>query len=340
VTEILLAIRDLSVDYKSRTTGILSHRARVRVLDHFNLDVFENETLGLVGESGSGKSTLVNCVLSLNPEAKGEVSFSGQNLMALRGSALRSQRREIQAVFQNPFSSLDPRMRVRDILLEPLRIHSTLAKSEWNNTLSSLMAEVGLSTEQLASFPHELSGGQAQRVAIARALALRPRFILLDEPTSALDVSVQAQVVNLLMDLQRRHGLTYLFVSHDVALVSHVSARIAVMYMGQIVELGTAADIVENPAHPYTRSLLSSASTVVASTDSRRVQSAGDVPSFVSPPAGCRFHTRCPFVMDRCRVQPPEVTPVSPQHWARCHLLTKDVDGIASQVIAKSETAT
>lgn len=317
----LLAIRDLTVDFDQPGTGPFRSADRIRILDRFSLDVQERETLGLVGESGSGKSTLINSVMLLNQAAAGSLTFGGTDLMKLKGDALREKRREIQVVFQNPFSSLDPRMRVEELLLEPFRIRAKGAVAEWREAVRDLIAEVGLGHERLRSYPHELSGGQAQRVAIARALALRPRLILLDEPTSALDVSVQAQVVNLLADLQQRHGLTYLFVSHDIALVSHMSTHIAVMYLGQIVEMGSAQSLIGSPAHPYTLSLVSAAGTAL-SDDKAEGESSGDPPTFANPPKGCRFHTRCPYVMEKCRSEAPGQTELAPDHWATCHLLT------------------
>jgi oligopeptide/dipeptide ABC transporter ATP-binding protein len=314
----LLEIRGLTVDYDADSRRLLAPRTRIRVLDGLNLAISGGETLGVVGESGSGKTTLLMSLLRLIPATSGKVLFDGVDVLSARGSELKQLRREIQVVFQNPFSSLDPRMSVEDLVAEPLRVHTHLSVSERRERVRELLDDVGMPNHFMVAFAHELSGGQAQRVALARALALKPRVILLDEPTSSLDVSVQAQVLNLLMDLRERHGLTYMFVSHDLGVVRHVSDRIVVMYLGEIIERGPAALVFADGSHPYTQALLSANALEVAG-ESRLIK--GSVPSFASPPSGCRFHPRCPYAFEPCPVVVPGAIEVGDAHSARCHLL-------------------
>jgi len=306
----LLEIRGLRAEYEER--GMLFRRNRVTILDGFDLVVGERETLGLVGESGSGKTTLIQTILGLVKPAAGSILLDGKPL-ARDGRA----RSAIQVVFQNPFSSLDPHLSVLDIVAEPLAVHGTVTRSERRSTVVGLLDEVGLSSRFLSAYPHELSGGQAQRVALARALALRPKLLLLDEPTSSLDVSVQAQVLNLLLELQARYGLTYLFVTHDLAVVQHISDRIAVMYLGQIVEMGPTDEIFTAPAHPYTRALLAASGHGQPATGVIGTA----MPRFTDPPPGCRFHTRCPLVIDVCRTTVPATVAVGSGWTAKCHLV-------------------
>jgi peptide/nickel transport system ATP-binding protein/oligopeptide transport system ATP-binding protein len=311
----LVQIKDLRFEYRSR-------ERRVAILNGLSLDVFEGETLGVVGESGCGKTTLGRCAVRLLAPTGGEIVLNGQDIAGLSANALRPLRKEMQLVFQNPFTALDPRMKVLDLVSEPLVTHTSLSKTERRQRVAELLDEVGLNADYLDRFPHQISGGQAQRVSLARALALKPRFLVLDEPTSALDVSVQAQIVNLLLDLQQKHGLTYLFISHDLELIQHISDRIAVMYLGEIVEIGTADAIFDHPAHPYTKALLASTPIPDPASGRERFVLEGAVPSIASPPSGCRFHTRCPFVMDVCRtVVPPSYAADGEGHTARCHLL-------------------
>jgi oligopeptide/dipeptide ABC transporter ATP-binding protein len=307
----LLEIRGLRAQYEER--GMLLRRNTVTILDGFDLAVRERETLGLVGESGSGKTTLIQTILGLVKPAAGTIYVDGKPLA--RDGHTRSA---IQVVFQNPFASLDPHLSVLDVIAEPLVVHRAGNRDERKTTVTRLLDEVGLGPRFLTAYPHELSGGQAQRVALARALALRPKLLLLDEPTSSLDVSVQAQVLNLLLDLQSKLGLTYLFVTHDLSVVQHISDRIAVMYLGQIVELGPTDQVFGAPAHPYTRALL--AASGHAEPEAGLIGTA--MPRFTDPPAGCRFHTRCPLVMDVCRTTEPASATVGGGWTAKCHLVT------------------
>jgi oligopeptide/dipeptide ABC transporter ATP-binding protein len=310
----LLQVRDLRVGFRTRGRD-------VSILNGINLDVNEGETLGIVGESGCGKTTLGRCVVRLLSPSSGQIVFQGQDIARLSAGQLRPLRREMQLVFQNPFTALDPRMRVLDLVSEPLLTHTRMRAAERKTRVTDLLNEVGLGAEVLDRYAHQLSGGQAQRVSLARALSPNPRLLVLDEPTSALDVSVQAQIVNLLLDLQQKHKLTYLFISHDLELILHLSDRIAVMYLGEIVEIGTAEAVFARPAHPYTQALL--ASTPIPNPESGRERFVleGTVPSIAEPPAGCRFHTRCPHVMNICTQTVPANRQVAPNHEAACHLL-------------------
>jgi oligopeptide/dipeptide ABC transporter ATP-binding protein len=320
--QVLVDILDLNVDYVSRAGILGQHRRRVRVIENLTLHIFRGETLGIVGESGCGKTTLANSVLRFIRPASGQVMFAGRDIMAMDRTSMRHLRREIQIVFQNPFSSLDPRQNVLSIVGEPLITHTDLRGPALAARVEQLLEEVGLSADFLRRHPHEMSGGQAQRVALARALALKPKFIVLDEPTSALDVSVQAQIINLLVELQRQHQLTYMFISHSLGVVQHISDRIAVLYLGEVVELATRDEISCAPQHPYTRALFSS--TPIPNPDGKheRIILQGQVPSPANPPPGCRFHTRCPYVMDRCRSEKPAAYSIQEGHWATCHLLS------------------
>ncbi len=316
----LVTIRNLKKDYVSWGGFFGRTEQRVRVLEDLNLTIYEGETLGIVGESGCGKSTLANTLLRLIPATDGEVLYDGNNILTVDANKLRELRQHFQMVFQNPFSSLNPRLNVLHIVSEPLITHTNLNKDERRQQVVTLLRECGLNEDHLARYPHELSGGQAQRVAMARALALNPRFLVLDEPTSALDVSVQAQIINLLVNLQRRHRLTYLFISHDLGVVQHIADRIAVMYLGEIVELGSSEAIFANPQHPYTQALLSATPTPNPTKKAERIVLTGNVPSVANPPSGCRFHTRCPHVFERCREERP-LQYTKDDNWAMCHLL-------------------
>jgi oligopeptide/dipeptide ABC transporter ATP-binding protein len=290
----------------------------VRAVDGVTFEIFRGETLGLVGESGCGKSTVGRCLLRLIEPTRGEVSFEGQDVTGMRGGDLRRLRREMQIIFQDPYASLNPRLRVRDIVGEPLVVHSIGDKAERRERVADLLKKVGLDPDYMNRYPHEFSGGQRQRIGIARALALNPKLIVADEPVSALDVSVQAQVINLLEDLQAEFDLTYLFISHGLAVVEHISDRVAVMYLGRIVEVARAEELYANPLHPYTRALLSAIPVPDPTRKRERIVLKGDVPTPINPPSGCRFHTRCPEAIAECSQIDPDLREVSPGHTVAC----------------------
>ena len=320
----LLDVRGLSKSFPVRR-GVLRRRTgSVRAVDDVSLTIGPGETLGLVGESGSGKSTTARLVLRLIEADAGRILFEGQDLRALDAARLRGVRRRIQMVFQDPYSSLDPLSPVLDIVAEPLDVHHRFGRAERRARVAELLAQVGLRAEAAERYPREFSGGQRQRIAIARAIALDPRLIVADEPVSALDVSTQAQVVNLMQDLQDRLGVSYLFIAHDLSVVRHISHRIAVMYLGGVVEVGPSREIVTAPRHPYTQALLSAVPSANprAQRERTRIVLVGDVPSPADPPSGCAFHTRCPYAMPVCAEQVPEPTEVGPGAWVACHLHT------------------
>ena len=290
----------------------------LRAVDSVTFDIFQGETLGLVGESGCGKSTTGRCLLRLIEPTSGEVEFEQRDVTAMSKAELRSLRREAQIIFQDPAASLNPRMKIGDIVAEPLVIHKIGTKQERRERVAWLLGKVGLDPDYMNRYSHEFSGGQLQRIGVARALALQPKLIVADEPVSALDVSVQAQVVNLLQDLQQEFGLTYLFISHGLAVVEHISTRVAVMYLGRIVEITSAADLYANPQHPYTRALLSAIPIPDPKEKRERVILKGDVPTARNPPSGCRFRTRCPIAIDECGSIDPELREISPGHAAAC----------------------
>ena len=315
----LLQVKSLVKHFKL-PGGWLSRGPRIlHAVDDVSLEVYPGEVLGVVGESGCGKTTLGRCALRLVEPTSGQVIFNGQDLLVLRGEALRDLRRQMQIVFQNPLSSLSPRFKIFDIVAEPIRTHHRYCRDELEARVLALLEQVGLGRQHLDRYPHEMSGGQCQRVAVARALALNPRLIVLDEPTSALDVSVQAQILNMLGALKAQRGLTYLFISHDLGVVQHVSDRICVMYLGKIVEVGPTETLFDCPLHPYTQALISSISLPEPGAHRTRIVLQGTVPSPVSPPPGCRFHTRCPGVQERCRTQVPELREIGQGRSAACH---------------------
>jgi oligopeptide/dipeptide ABC transporter ATP-binding protein len=299
----------------------------VHAVEQVSFDLNAGETLALVGESGCGKSTTGRSLLRLVDIAGGSIEFGGRDIAALPASAVRPVRRDIQMIFQDPFASLDPRLTVGFSIAEPLYVHGVAKGREAEERVRWLLQHVGLSPDHAQRYPHEFSGGQRQRIGIARALALNPSLIVCDEPVSALDVSVQAQVINLLRDLQQEFKLSYLFVAHDLAVVEHISHRIAVMYLGKIVELTDRDSLFAEPLHPYTEALLSAVPMPDPEAKRQRIILQGDVPSPINPPSGCRFHTRCPYVMPRCKTEEPEMREVKPGHQVACHL--RDVDTAA-----------
>jgi len=315
----LLEARNLTKHFPMKRGLFGGDAGAVRAVDDISFAIEPGQTLGVVGESGCGKTTTAKLILRLETPTAGEIRFDGRVLAQLDGGALRAYRRSVQAVFQDPFASLDPRMRVGEIIAEPLVTNERLPKEAVQRRIGHLLDVVGLPSRSASLFPHEFSGGQRQRIAIARALALSPRIVVLDEPVSALDVSIRAQILNLLRDLQRELGLAYLFIAHDLAAVAHMSHTIAVMYLGKIVEIGDARSVAQDPRHPYTKALFSAA--LPSHPDERREEIIlpGEVPSPVNPPAGCRFHPRCPSVMDRCRSDIPGLEASNGRRVA-CHL--------------------
>jgi peptide/nickel transport system ATP-binding protein/oligopeptide transport system ATP-binding protein len=316
----VLEVKDLKKHFPVRK-GLFSRlAAKVYAVDGITFDIRAGETLGLVGESGCGKSTAGKLILKLIEPTAGEISLDGARIERLSRGDMRPYRKDLQVVFQDPYSSLNPRMRAKDIVAEPLTNFTRASKQEIEAQVATLFEKVGLRRDQMIRFPHEFSGGQRQRLVIARALALRPKLIVCDEAVSALDVSVQAQVINLLADLQRDFGVAYLFIAHDLAVVEHISHRVAVMYLGRIVELADKRALFASPQHPYTEALLSAVPVPDPTAKSKRIILQGDVPSPISPPPGCHFHTRCPYAEARCRIETPAMREVAPDHFAACHL--------------------
>ncbi len=317
----LLEVTDLQVHFPVERGWFRKPIEFVKAVDGVNLELAPGETLGLVGESGCGKSTLGRALVRLVDPTAGRIRFNGIDLLTLEGKALRQQRREFQMIFQDPASALDPRLTIESIVGEALEIHRIVrGRKARRERIGQLLTDVGLHPDYRNRYPHEFSGGQRQRIGIARALAVEPRFIVCDEPVSALDVSVQAQVVNLLHDLQEQRGLAYLFIAHDLAVVEHLSHRIAVMYLGNIIEIGSARSVTRLPRHPYTQALISAVPALDPLTRRARIVLGGDIPSPIHPPKGCPFHPRCPLAESRCRYEPPVPREILPQHWVSCHL--------------------
>ncbi|MBI5302559.1 MAG: dipeptide ABC transporter ATP-binding protein [Chloroflexi bacterium] len=316
----LVRVNDLVVYYPVRAGVLQRVVANVRAVDHISFDLRKGETLGLVGESGCGKTTAGRAILRLVPATGGQVSFEQQDVFRMGGNQLKTARKDMQIIFQDPYGSLDPRMPIGEIIGEGLRVHSAFTSAERKKQVTQMMMRVGLRPEYARRYPHEFSGGQRQRIGIARALILHPKFVVCDEPVSALDVSIQSQVLNLLKDLQKELGLTYLFIAHNLAVVKYISDRIAVMYLGKIVELAETKLLFADALHPYTKALLSAIPEPNPTLKRERIVLTGDVPSPLKPPSGCRFHTRCPIaVRGQCDVKEPEWREVKPGHWAACH---------------------
>ena len=317
--ETLLEVKDLRKYFP--VGGFLSGtKGWVKAVDDINFSIARGETLGVVGESGCGKTTTAKLVLAAEPVTAGEIFFEGQNIVGLKPKNLMEYRRKVQVVFQDPFSSLSPRLRVGEILAEPIVTHEKVSRSEITRRVGELLELVGLRQDMDRLFPHEFSGGQRQRIAIARALATNAELIVLDEPVSALDVSIRAHIIGLLEDLQKNLGVSYLFIGHDLAAVAHISHRIAVMYLGKIVEIAESLELCENPMHPYTKALFAASLPSHPDEDREEIVLTGEVPSALNPPEGCRFHTRCPFVMPQCSQEIPVLKEMSPSHWVSCYL--------------------
>ncbi len=309
----IVEVRDLVKHFSVEKSDDL-----VRAVDGISFDILAGETLGLVGESGCGKSTVGRCLIRLHEPTSGDIFFEGKNIVGLPKREMQGLRREMQIIFQDPYASLNPRMSIRSIVAEPLKIHGMSDRNERKDRVADLLKKVGLDPTYMNRYPHEFSGGQRQRIGIARALALNPKLIICDEPVSALDVSVQAQVVNLLQDLQNEFGLTYLFISHGLAVVEHISNRVAVMYLGKIVEIAESNELYAEPLHPYTKALLSAIPVPDPKMKRERIVLSGDVPTPIDPPSGCRFRTRCPLAIDECAKVVPELREIKSGHFAAC----------------------
>ncbi|MGB9698862.1 MAG: ABC transporter ATP-binding protein [Thermodesulfobacteriota bacterium] len=318
--ELLVEIKNLRKFFPVRTHFLSREKLFVQAVNNVSLTIKRGETLGLVGESGCGKSTLGRLILRLEEPTAGEIYFEGENILQFNAERLRQMRRQMQIIFQDPYSSLNPRKTVGSIIGEPLVIHKIGTKKEQEERVRYLMEVVGLRPEHINRYPHEFSGGQRQRIGIARALALNPKLIIADEPVSALDVSIQAQVLNLLEDLQDEFHLTYLFIAHDLSVVEHISDRVAVMHLGRIAELAKSEDLYRNPKHPYTQALLSANPIPDPTLARKRVILQGEVPSPINPPPGCNFHTRCPQRFELCDKAVPELKEIEPDHWVACYL--------------------
>ncbi len=321
---LLLEVKKLKKHFQIRGGLLQRSVGVVHAIDGIDFSIKEGETMGLVGESGCGKTTAGRVILRFIDPTDGEIHFAGKNLLDLRKKDMRYVRRNMQMVFQDPQSSLDPRMTIKRIVGEPLVVMGVVRGKELSKRVQELLTNVGLSPEHLNRFPHEFSGGQRQRIVIARALALNPKFIVLDEPTSSLDVSVQATILNLLKDLQRDMGLTYLFISHNLSVIGFMCTKVAVMYLGQIVELAKKEDLFKEPLHPYTKALLSAIPIADPRFRKEEIIIEGEVPSSVSPPSGCRFHPRCPYAVKTCKKEQPQFFEVSPGHLVKCHLVHAD----------------
>jgi len=318
----IVELKNLKMHFPIKSGGFFRKSVSfVKAIDGVSLNLEYGETLGLVGESGSGKTTTGKCILKLHEPTSGDILFEGSNIVNMKNSDLRAMRQKVQFIFQDPYSSLNPRMTCEDIIGEPLKVHNLISsKFEYRNKVSDLLMMVGLNPFMADRYPHELSGGQRQRIGIARALAVEPKLIICDEPVSALDVSIQAQIINLLKSLQSELSLSFLFIAHDLAVVKNICDRIAVMYLGHIVEIAKNEELYENPLHPYTKALLSAVPIPdpIAESKRKRISLKGEIPSPVNPPRGCTFHTRCPIAISECRESPPELLEITENHWVSC----------------------
>jgi oligopeptide/dipeptide ABC transporter ATP-binding protein len=325
VSDIIVSVKDLKKYFPIKAGVLQKTVGHVKAVDGVSFDIERGETLGIVGESGCGKSTTGRAIIRLFEKTGGDVYFNGKEVHSLNHKELRAIRPKMQMIFQDPYSSLNPRMTVGQIVGEALLDHGIITdKVELRKKVMKTIEECGLASYHIDRYPHEFSGGQRQRIGIARALALDPDFIIADEPVSALDVSIQAQIINLLMDLQKERGFTYLFISHDLSVVEHISTRVGVMYLGSMVELANKKDMYKNPLHPYTQALLSAAPVPDPTAERKRIILTGDIPSPANPPSGCKFHTRCPYAMPICKTDIPEFKDRGNKHFVACHLLDKN----------------
>jgi peptide/nickel transport system ATP-binding protein/oligopeptide transport system ATP-binding protein len=337
-TKILLDVQNLQKYFPLRSGILQRTSAWVKAVDDVSFFILNGESFGLVGESGCGKTTVGRTILRLIAPTAGKVYFDGKDLFALNGQEIKSMRREMQIIFQDPFTSLDPRMPVGESIAEGLKIHTDLSPQERYNVVVDMLTRVGMRADHALRYPHEFSGGQRQRIGIARALALQPKLIICDEPVSALDVSIQAQVLNILKQLQKDFGLTYLFIAHNLSVVEHFSDRVGVMYLGKIVEVATRDDLYADPLHPYTQALMSAIPVPDPTLKRSRIILEGDVPSPLNPPSGCRFHTRCPLAFERCSQEEPPLKNYGQEHYAACWLLETGDPG-ASKITDDQVTA-
>lgn len=318
--EKILEVKNIKKYFPMKVGFFNSKMVNIKAVDDVTFDIYEGETVGLVGESGCGKSTLGRTIVRLYEPTDGQIIFKGQDISNLKRSELKPLRKEMQLIFQDPYSSLNPRMNVNAIVGEALLAHKVVEKgAAYTERVNEIIETCGLSSYHINRYPHQFSGGQRQRIGIARALALNPDFVVCDEPVSALDVSIQSQILNLMMDLQERMGLSYLFISHDLSVVKHISNRIGVMYLGSLVELADKKDLYENPMHPYTKALLSAIPVPDPTKIKKMVPIMGEIPSNVFTPSGCKFHTRCPYVKDICKAEVPQSREITPRHYVSCH---------------------
>lgn len=320
MSENILEVKDLKKYFPIKGGVLQRVVGHVKAVDGISFNIERGTTMGLVGESGCGKTTVGRTILRLNDKTEGEVLFEGREVFEFSHSEMTALRTQMQIIFQDPYSSLSPRLPIGEIIGEAVREHKLVGKNEYEEYLDNIMAECGLQPYHKDRYPHEFSGGQRQRICIARALALNPKFVVCDEPVSALDVSIQAQIINLLMDLQKEHHLTYLFISHDLSVVEHISDRIGVMYLGNLVEYGSKSDIFRNPLHPYTKALFSAIPMPDPHTKMKRIVLEGNIPSPVNPPSGCKFHTRCKECKEECKTDVPVQKEIEPGHFVVCHL--------------------